>query len=200
MALRTSISLVFLAALAMVSTAGAADWVNRVGIYTDEVASAVRSDVAGTPVTLYAILHNPMNGSTPLVNVNGFEFRLILDGVSVTDVQLPAGSVNAGTGPNNFVVGSSVNFNYSAASDGMVQLMSMDVLCPVAQPSYIYFAPANRQSIAGEMSFIDTDAGELVVMTPACTSNEMTDPVFGFFYDPVATEDESWGSVKALFR
>ena len=61
----------------------------------------------------------------------------------------------------------------------------------------VSLGPTSAPSIAGEMAF-QSDPGELRVMYPA--SGSIHEPVFEFNGEAVAVDDESFGSVKALFR
>ena len=61
----------------------------------------------------------------------------------------------------------------------------------------VYLEPTERPSIAGEMAFQSVE-GELRVLHSVAGSHDL--PVFGFGAPVVAVEDESFGSVKALFR
>ncbi len=67
-------------------------------------------------------------------------------------------------------------------------------------PTYIYLEPPFPDSIDGEMAYagFDNPSGYLV-LKPNSVDGLYENPVFGFNM-AVATEANTWGGVKSLFR
>ncbi len=109
---------------------------------------------------------------------------------------LPAGMLNVGTFPDYIAGGEAQPV---AGANNAVVCVTFSLMAMVDDPQLIYLAPASIQSIPGTMALADgLDPSILISCYPS--SNDYANPVFGVNASVVATEDSSWGDVKALFR
>ncbi|MFO7608027.1 MAG: hypothetical protein R6X35_02340 [Candidatus Krumholzibacteriia bacterium] len=184
---------------------------NEVGIYTveqpDGCATARVEVPVGGEFWCYLVLTNPWNEALdrPVTTVGGFEFRLgIPEGVIVLASVYPPFHIDDcfGCWPD-FRVGANMPVN-----NGFRTLMPFQIMVTTGEPVFLSMAPTavTPSSIPGEIVFTDYDDDfSLQVMHPVSGSFDV--PVFAINWDgdlsfcqTVPLRDESFGSLKALYR
>jgi hypothetical protein len=153
---------------------------------------------ASTPFDVYFFIYNEQFASD---NLGGFEFSWWLEPATpapfILEFELPAGALNLYT-QTNLVVGLGQGLPTVDNHARIVRMRLMFLSSPA--PTTMFVGPATPASIPGEMGYNDNSApGDIRVMKPNSVDGLLSNPVFGFNM-PVATEPETWGSVKALFR
>lgn len=195
-------------------TAAQETYYNQVGLYMeptgpDGSGSSGTSQIA-TPVLVYLVLTRPVDvqdGNAPYTTINAFEFTLRFDPVPnnnffVLQTQLPPGNVDVGLRKNinegflDFVVGISSSSPLEVFDEQAV-LITFTFMNMSPSSLEIFMEPTQSPSIAGELVFQSVPS-QLRVMHPS--SGFFNEPVFEFNGEAVTVEDESFGSVKALFR
>ena len=178
----------------------------------------------GLPVyTVMLYVHNPVNpdfealGSRPVQQIDGFECALVEWGnLRLLGAQFPVPAINVGT-TANLVVGYSVPI--PVVSDGLTILatISYAMLPPsvnqagisetveTASPqpcdfatSGLYLAPTQFPAIVGSLAYLDADDTNDPLVAASPYSYDY--PSFRVDQWPVATEQQSWGSIKSLYR
>lgn len=181
---------------------------NEVGIYTNSDGTGA-TGIHGLigQVELYLVLTRPTDTEIgqPLDNINGFDCRLdfsSVDNLAFLGAVLPPDAINFNP-YNHFsegymeyfvamlngipVIGESVSlitFTFGQTAPGMVavRLGPLQVFTPIVE---------------GQMT-VSQEQGPLVPIYPI--SGSFDAPVFLFDGDAVAVENQSFGSLKALFR
>ncbi len=194
-----------LAALALLApSAGfAAGAFNQFGIYTDvegDFSTASITTPTNTPFSAYFVITNPYNDDlgTAIPTVSGFECQVLLPatGLFTLAAVLPPNMLNVGTVPDYIVGGES---QPAVGANNAVLMISFQFMATTADPMEIFLAPSSAPSIPGTMAIADgADPAILISCYPS--SGDFALPVFGINTAVVATENESWGGVKALFR
>ncbi len=192
-------------------SSGFAQWENRIGIYTTatppESGGTSMELAASTPTFVYFVLTNPVNGGSPVNNVEAFEFKVAYN-PSATFFKLAetfnGEALNVGTAPE-YVVGFSTPIAVNSGAPRYVMLMTWQVMLLAPTQHDMFIELPSIQSLAGSLAYQDADAlsGDLLVAaTPS--SGDYAAKVFSFNpapgEEPIATENESFGNVKALFR
>lgn len=177
---------------------------NQLGMYTDmDAGDFTGTSVtagSGTQVVAYLVLTNCYDevADAPVNSILAFECSVIVPsnlfmgttslaptGVNlVTPPLYSVGFVEAptATGPNNAMLLATFTF-FTTSSD----------------PAEIFLGLMDPPSIPGTMAIADAaDVGNLISIYPS--SGDFANPVFGINSGVIATENESWGGVKALFR
>lgn len=186
--------------------------------------------VYGPSMTVYTVslvLHEPVNpdfdgtgAGQPVTNVGGFECRLWGEGdVDILDVRFPVNAINAGTEDDEQIVGFAEPV---PVVDGIAVLALVDVFLwmpgtkPVPQEwqdkasplpcdnynATLSMAPLRgTPSIADKMAFLDADDPQdpLVAADNSLIWFE-GDVELLLEAMIVETEDQSWGTMKALYR
>jgi hypothetical protein len=180
---------------------------NQLGLFlnADGTGNSFTLDI-GIPVTVYLVLINPTNddpAETPYSTLNAFECTLNFTGpipFKLGDT-LPPTAINVGnnTDINNgfleYIVGLGTSMDVIADA---AKLITFQFLVTNPGATTITLTPTSAPSIAGEMAFQPV-SGQLKKMYNAAGSPGAV--VFTFNgTGTVATEDASFGSVKALFR
>lgn len=179
---------------------------NQLGLFlnADGTGNAFTSDV-GVPVNVYLVLINPTNddpGETPYTNMNAFECMLNFTGpipFKLGDT-LPPTAINVGDNSDinqgflEYIVGLGTSMDIIA---GAAKLITFQFMATTTGVTTVTLTPTTAPSIAGEMAF-QSVSGQLKKMYNAAGSAGAV--VFTFNGTTVATEDASFGSVKALFR
>jgi hypothetical protein len=180
---------------------------NQVGLNLNaEGTGATRTLTVGAPVNVFLVLTKPTdveNGEAPYTFVNYFECMLNFDpagGLYKLEETLPPTGHNTGDsaqlvdGYLEYIVGIGIDW---PVTDESVCLVTIQFMALVTTPIYITLGPATVQSIPGEMSFMSI-AGDHRVMHPISGGTDV--PVFTFNPHGLPVENESFGSVKALYR
>ena len=184
---------------------------NEVGLYTTpDGYGATGTTVIGAGVYVYLVLTKPTdvnNGGVPFSTVNAFEATLRFDPVPNNNLfllyaGLPPFSVDIGPrkdingGYLDYIVGIDLN-NPVLVTDESVVLVTFQFLNVNVGVTNVYLEPTTATGIAGEMAFLSI-SGQLDIMHPISGSHDA--PVFTFNGEAVVVENDSWGSVKSLYR
>jgi hypothetical protein len=154
---------------------------------------------------LYFVLYNPQIVSD-FLGAMTFSWRMepTPSPAPVVILTLPAGTINLG---NNYNVilgfGNGVNTVWPGEPNhGLVATVDVMFLSALAAPTSVYLGPADPTSIPGYMEYNDfSNPGIVLPAVPYSVSSLYQNPVFVFGGNgPVATESETWGGVKSLFR
>jgi hypothetical protein len=211
--LKFKCSYVLVFSMLVCGSAFALSGTNEIGIFMDpdgEVNSASYMAAPLTPFTAYLLVIDPVNmayddglGTPPyeraMTGVSGFECQVMKDmpGLFILSEIFNGNMINIGGG-NEYIVGFSEPV---PVVNGVVKLITWSFMVTDPNPREIYLdIMPDFQSIPGAMAIVD---GSISVNNlQACwpTSGSYEAPVFGINTEVVATEDEAWGSVKALFR
>lgn len=168
---------------------------NSVGIYFDQEGFIFEDSapVMYGPNNCYLVLMNPTTNG-----ILGWECYVTFDpagGFSSVTGWAPRGDfVNAGSAPD-FAVG------LATPLPGGDYIVLMDITYFYTGGEVLFFlGPAVVQTIPGQMAFLDgEDVGNAIVMDPS--SGAFDAPVYGACSGcVVATQDETWGGVKNLYR
>ena len=185
----------------------------QVGLYTTpDGLGATGTSVMGQAVDVSLVLthpRDPANGYQPFTQCQGFELSIQfspmpLNNLFLLQTTLPAGSVDIGLNKDinqgylDFVVGTSSGFPNVVVNDA-VQLIHFVFLNVYAGMTEVTLTPyVEVNSIPGEMAFLGNTSDDLWPMYSKGGSHEA--PVFIFNGIAVPVENESFGSVKALYR
>lgn len=184
---------------------------NQVGLFMNaDGTGETGTNVIGSGVFVYMVLLNPVddqNASTPYPDINAFECSLFFDPVPnnnlfLLQTALPEGSVDIGpskdinSGRLDFIVGISDGQEVPVV-DGSVTLATFNFMNLSAGTFDVSMGPSPAPGIPDQMVY-QSETGQLRIMYQA--SGEAGGPVFQFNGSAVAVENESFGSVKALFR
>ena len=180
---------------------------NQFGIYTDWTGdTSTASVVVGVNegFHVYLVVTNPYNeefddGSGVVVGravefISGFECQLrwAEAGAVVYSTGMPDGGLNVGTAPD-VVVGLAAPLPIIS---GSAALFRWSVYVTDLDPHHVFMGLTRD----GYMDIFDSEdqSSPLVDMRPS--SGDFSMPVFGINAEVVATEGQTWGGVKALFR
>lgn len=203
-----------LAAISMLAPSdGFAQFENRIGLYTTANADAAHlmTQPANVPFTIYLLAINPRNSDgTAATFVDGFELTMTVTGpayFSLTQT-LPPQSLDVDGDPLGFAAGFATP---SPVTNGMVLLMTWNVMlmgaiddtgCPDNCVNHwkVFMGPARAPSVPDGFMAINVPNSPvlLVPCSPSSGANDV--PVFTIGETGVATETNSFGAVKALFR
>lgn len=203
-----------LAALSLIApSAGFAQGAyNQLGLYLDQAGDPNTAEYTGigSQFTAYLVLTNPVNEAyndgqgtppyeRPMDLVSGFELQIVFP-TGATFFKLSQAyngqGLNIGTEPD-FIVGYSTPV---PVTDGAVWLMSFTMLPLDGNPREIFFGTSSVPSLPGVMAVADGSIENDNLQAVYPSSGDLSLPVFGVNTGVVATEAESWGSVKSLFR
>lgn len=191
-----------LAAFALVGTAFAQDpaWQNNIGVYADEGATEVCANVGpDTPINLYVVLTKL---TTPAIL--GYEAKFLFNNLTELNYTDRYQNVDAATRPGEHIVG------YPGpvpATGGAIVLADLQVmvgsyfndpaapssinienvyfhLLPTAAPAYLDAVGAGVQ--ANPSTIDGHEGGAVFFLNNGCA--------------PVATDQDTWGGVKSLYR
>lgn len=177
--------------------------------------------LTGQTYTVFLYLMNPINYDfgdgeiRSVYNVGGFECRLHAEGdVIILDKRFPVPSIDVGQA-ESMIVGFSEPVLVNG--DGLALLAEVDVFLaegsdPVGTPDkvsplpcdgatgFLYLYPSYPPSIEGRMAYLDWDDPD----NPVVGADRLWDydDYPSLMLEPiiVATEDQSWGSIKAIYR
>ena len=181
---------------------------NEVGLYfeNEDGTGPTGAFGIGIPLNVYLVLTrptDPMTG-TPYPTINAFECRLDFNPIGnmfKLGEFYPENSINVGDNTNiglgylEYVVGFAADVPVTDESVMLVRIMFMHTAPGVIE---VTLGPTEGgQSIPGEMAF-QSVPGQLRIMYSMGGSHDA--PVFLFEGIAIAVEEESFGSVKALYR
>lgn len=184
---------------------------NQLGIYTDptgDPASANYDAVVNVPFMAYLIVTNPINhyfeGGTAteeaITMIDGFECKVSMPespNFNVLSRTYPVNMINIGSDPN-YVVGFASNVPVTGTS---LVLCTWQIMVTSEEEFNIYLGSTQFPSIDGEMAILDVNDSQDPLSAVYVSTGDRTVPVFSVNgTSAVATVNESWGGVKALFR
>jgi len=185
---------------------------NEVGLYTnDDGTGATGTYVMEAPVDVYLVLTRPTdveNGDMPYTFIRAYELTLTFDPVPsgdllLIDTVLPPENVDIGLrkdingGFLDFTVGLATSASLPVTNESAV-LVTLSFMNFDPGMTAISLGPTTSTSIPGQMDYIGEVVEDIRVMYSMGGSHEA--PVFMFNDEAVAVENESFGSVKALYR
>lgn len=187
---------------------------NQVGLYlsSDGPDGSGRSgtSVIGAPVVAYLVLSNPVdieNGNALFPYITGFELTLNFDPVPNNNLLLlntvfppgyvdilPIRDINQGflEYPVRLPDPTSI-----PAFDGTALLLTFTFMNVSTATTFVTLSPVSNPTIPGQMVYF-SDTGEPQVMHSA--GGTPFGRVFAFNGDAVPTENQAFGSLKALYR
>jgi len=184
---------------------------NQVGLYlSNDGTGPTGTMTVGAPVNVYLVLTKPtdvLNEEAPYTSVNFFDCMINFDppgGIFKMADAMPPKSLNIGDsghiddGYLEYIVG--IGEDHPLSGTESVWLIAFQFMTTVATPINVSLGVCTAPSTAGEMTFMSVSPN-LRVMYNAAGAIDAT--VFTFNVDPegaVAVENESFGSVKALYR
>ena len=190
---------------------------NEIGLYvTQDGTGPTGTTVIGTPVEVYLVLTRPTDvegNGQPFISFAGFEclftFNPVPSLLILLSTELPPQSLDIGRykdiqeGILEFIVGISNQTALPVVNESvaMAKLTFLNLDTTVTEVS---LGPIQDiASIPGQMAFLGghTPNGPGYELTPMYSMGGSHEaPVFIFNGEAVAVENESFGSVKALFR
>ena len=177
---------------------------NQIGIYefSDGTGNTGTFDV-GTPVTVFLVLTKPEKDGVPINTINAFELTLNFNPAGnlfkLAEV-FPGNNVNVGDNSDinqgflEYIVGFATDH---AVTDESITLITFTFMHTAPGVIDVTLSPTSKPSIPGEMAYQSIPGDLRVGFTSAGPAGG---PVFVFDGAAVATENESFGSVKALYR
>jgi len=191
----------------------AQDWENRIGIYTtpDPVdgAAEILTPIQNVPFNVYFVLTSPtFDDGSPVDQIDAFEFTVTIgpgtSGIFKLSQTLWPSSLNIGADGNpfnaEFAVGGAIP---QPVVNGALVLVTWNLMVTnVSAPYYFYLNPTSKPAIAGSMAVNYPAIGVNNAVLIACTasSGDGVTPVFALGDVAIATEYDTFGGVKALFR
>jgi hypothetical protein len=180
---------------------------NRIGIYTTPTGGAAFIDPApalATNFNLYFVLTNPTEAGAPLAFVNGFEFNVTMttgpsgDFLRILET-LPANSIQLGDSSDPANATYACGFGAPVpVTDGEVLLLTWRArIYDATDPYLFYLSPVDNPTFPGRLAFLNSANSGVAADGSAAT---YADPVFAIGGVPWATENETVGAIKALFR
>lgn len=185
---------------------------NQLGMYTtSDGLGATGTSVMNENVDVYLVLTKPVdveNGNVPFTQCLGFELTMTFSpaptgDLLVVETQLPPFSLDIGPNKDitqgylDFFVGISINAPLPVVNDA-VMLVAFKFFNMSSQVTAVTLGPSYAPGVPGQMDFLGDDPGLLTVMYSKGGSHDA--PVFKFNGEAVAVENQSFGSVKALYR
>ncbi|MFT5098622.1 MAG: hypothetical protein ACI9HY_000731 [Planctomycetaceae bacterium] len=214
-----------LAGPTVVFAGGLMDFDYCAGIHPSCCQHAVIGSIVTVDITVRDLV-NPtfgFEGSRPVTSIRRFEVALVMDpGLYITDLTYPVQAVNLGDLENldvfyvtplpvgdYFTVLATVTFILTGFPEE--NLFANPPLYPchyefdpaVAAVAAVAAYPVAEPSLAGRIVLTDADDPSVPIFALDSTEEEWLIPRFRFRAmqeAPVATEDESWGTIKALYR
>ncbi len=200
-----------LAALSLLapSTGFASDHVypNQVGLYefSDGTGATGTMDVNVLEV-VYLVLTKPEKDGVPIEHINAFELTLNFNPVGnlfkMSEVYPPGvivdvgDSSHIGDGYLTYIVGMA---DSKPVTDESVSLLEITFMHTAPGRIEVSLDHTPKPGIDGHMAY-QSVSGDLRIMYTAAGPENVDGPVYVFDGAAVATEDASFGSVKALYR
>lgn len=181
---------------------------NEIGLYlNNDGTGPTGTSITNIPVTVFLVLTNPTdteNGGVPAPGVFYFECTLNFSPNPTNNLFIL--SSNWGPAVNlgdfgNMALGYSehkVIGGVGPVTPEWVQLIEFQFMAITPTPIEVKLGPALDPGIPGQMVFQARIDGPMITMYPISGSHGA--PVFIFNGEAVATEAESFGWVKALYR
>ena len=202
-----------LAAISLLApSSGFAQWENRIGVYTEtDALGTAEAQMDLEPSTLayvYFVLTVPRNNGVPVTNIEGFECTVNVEPLA-TFFKLGetynstngAQALNVSSYPE-YVVGWTLPV---PVIGDQIMLMRWNVMLNAADAYYVYLTMASNPSIPGALVYQDADGTSGSVERPLLvgampSSGAFDVPSFAFNDVTIPEKQESFGTVKALFR
>lgn len=190
---------------------------NEIGMYvTPDGTGPTGTVVIGTEVDTYLVLTRPTDvdgNGQPYVSFYGFECLLTFNPAPplllLLNTELPPGSLDIGRYKNvqegilEFIVGIDFNIPPQVVNES-VSVARLTFLNLDTSVTEVSFGPIEApQSIPGQMAFLGghNTSGPDYILTPMYSMGGSHEAAaFIFNGEAVAVENESFGSVKALYR
>jgi hypothetical protein len=177
---------------------------NELGLYASpDDFTATGTDVIGAPVYVYLVLTRPEAIGAPTAGLAAFECQLNFSpagGIFKTGEILPGEGFNIGDASNI----QDGYLEYIVGFADLIPTVDEAILCLTLQfinintvPVEVTLGPPSFASIPNQMSFFPGDP-PLEIMYSMGGSHDA--PVFIFSGMAIPVEEESFGSVKALYR
>jgi hypothetical protein len=179
---------------------------NQVGLYAfSDGTGATGTDIIGAAVLVYLVLTKPEADGVTVTNINAFECTLNFNPAGnlfkLAEV-FPGNNVNVGDNSDisqgflEYIVGFATEHPVTDESITLVTFTFMHTAGGVIEVS---LSPTSKPGVPGEMIYQNAAVpGDLRIMHTAAGPDG--GPVYIFDGSAVATENESFGSVKALYR
>lgn len=181
---------------------------NQVGMFTtNDGMGATGTSAISLPVDVYLVLIRPVNTATglPYNTINAFECMLNFDPNPLGNLfkladAFPPTSLNVGDNSDlnqgflEYIVGIGTDW---PVTDQSVWLISFQFMALNATKTDVTLTATTKPNTPGEMAY-QSVSGDLRRMYNA--SGTEGGVVFAFNGGPVAVENESFGSLKALYR
>jgi hypothetical protein len=187
------------------------EYSNQVGLYmTPDGTGLTGNSDLNLPVLVYLVLTKPTdvaNEEAAYTTIQAFECTLNFNPAPNNDlfalnVGLPQNAINVGVGTNindgflDYIVG--IDFNHPLlVTEESTVLITFTFMNQSTGITEVTLSATSAASIDGQMAF-ESEEGQLRIMYSA--GGSFDDPVFKFNAAAVAVDNESFGSVKALFR
>ena len=177
---------------------------NQLGIYEFSDGTGVSdTDVVGSPVTVFLVLTKPEKDGVPIETINAFECTLNFNPAGnmfkLAEV-FPGDNINVGDNSDiaqgflEYIVGFATSH---PVTDESITLITFTFMHTAPGLIEISLSPTSKPSVPGEMAF-QSIPGDLRVLYTA--AGPEGGPVYAFDGTVTAAENESFGSVKALYR
>lgn len=201
-----------LAAISLLApSAGFAQWENRIGMYTtaDAAGASIPAPVPlFTPTTIYFVVSNPrLPDGSPMPTVDAFELKVTVVPAAgwfkLSETKpggaIDVGVVDTGAGTYEYIAGWPAPL---PVVNGMVKVMEWSVMFQNTGPFEFFFGPisSTTPSVPGMLAVNHTTGEGAVLVGCTSSSGTTTDAVFAAGSTVIATENQSFGAVKALFR
>ena len=169
------------------------------GEEAENASNGIEEVVPFVPYRLYFVLYNEQIASDVLGAMTfSWRFEPTPSPAPIVTMYLPPYSLNIGT-LYNVIVGFGAGVP-TVDNHAVVVTIDLLFLSPIALPTFIFLGPAEPTSIPGQMEYNDfTEPANILPAHPYSDDEQYDNPVFGFGM-PVATEPNTWGGVKSLFR
>jgi len=179
---------------------------NQVGLYefSDGTGATGTFDV-GSPVTIFLVLTKPEVDGLPVTQINAFEATLNFNPAGnmfkLAEV-FPGNNVNVGDNSDigqgflEYIVGFAASH---PVTDESITLVTFTFMHTAPGPIEVILTPTSKPAFPDQMVYQNASvAGDLRQMFTAAGPDG--GPVYVFDGSAVAVENESFGSVKALYR
>ena len=175
---------------------------NELGFYVDQEMSDTHVFATNySTVTIHMIITHPFNEdlNQPVESINGLEFSFSFPSgaaiVLTTNWENGDSALDIAMEPNShFIAWGEPLLNVNNA----VYFGTKNILITTSTPFGVYLAPFSVPSIPGHMAFLEYN--DFIIHPLYPTSGSYDAPVFGINTEIVATEETTFGGLKALFR
>ena len=177
---------------------------NEIGLYTTpDGYGETGTDLICSPIDVYLVLTKPRMNNEPCSGITYFSCMLNFNpqgGIFLTGNAFNGGGINLGD--DSHIQSGFIEYiveltNPVPTVNDAVLLVSLQFINDNLSPVEVTLGPASIPCIPGQMDFMQADP-PCEIMYSMGGSHDA--PVFIFNGEAVAVEDESFGSVKALYR